>query len=172
MFVFANNTGFYNLALYDVTVENPAPSGGPSAARTLTVWSGACPQSGIDLPISSTGVVSEFDLSWASAATSTAIYGGSSTCGATLNPAIKRKFRTVVVQNNSPASVVLSAWGKCAANDAAWLAFYKGSSVPVSDAQLTMCNGKIGQGVGIYGAPAADSAGSVSCPGLMKTDGR
>lgn len=157
-------------AAYDVTVENPAPSGGPSAARTFTVWSGSCPTSGIDLPVTSTGVIAEYDLSWASATTSTGIYGGSSSCGTTLNPSVKRKFRPVVVQNNTPSAVVLSAWGKCASNDAAWLAFYKGTTVPVTDAELSMCNGKIGQGVGIYGAPAADSGGTVSCPGLMKAD--
>ena len=109
-------------------------------------------------------------MSWAAATTSTGIYGGSSSCGTALNASIKRKFRPVVVQNNTPSAVVLSAWGKCASGDAAWLAFYKGTTVPVTDTELRMCNGKIGQGVGIYGAPAADSGGTVSCPGLMRTD--
>jgi len=155
---------------YDVSVENPLPNAGPSIARPFAVWSGSCPTVGVDLPIVGTGVIADFDLTWSTAATSTGIYGGSSSCGTTLNASVKRKFRPVVVQNNSPDAVVLSAWGKCAANDSAWLAFYKGSTIPVSDAELRMCNGKIGQGVGIYGAPASDSAGSVGCPGLMKAD--
>ncbi len=157
-------------AVYDVTVTNPVPSAGPSASRPFTVWSGSCPTANVDVPLASTGVTVDFDLSWAAASTSTGIYGGSSSCGTALNPVVKRKFRPVIVQNNTPSAVVLSAWAKCTGNDAAWLAFYRGTTVPVSDTELRTCNGKIGQGVGIYGAPAADSAGSVSCPGLMRAD--
>lgn len=157
-------------AAYDVSIENPSPNPGPSATRPFTVWAGNCPLTGVDLPIASTGVVTDYDLSWTAATTSTGIYAGSSSCGNTLNANVKRKFRTVVVQNNSPNPIVLSSWAKCAANDSAWLAYYKGTTIPTSDDQLRMCTGKIGQGVGIYGAPAADSAGSVGCPGLLRSD--
>ncbi|MEA2746268.1 MAG: hypothetical protein QOI41_411 [Myxococcales bacterium] len=158
-----------------ITVTNPAPGGGTSAPKNLTV---GCDTSGVDVALGAVGNVTTLATSFAAAPLMSCFSdtGTDSSCAATtLDPNTQRPGRYWVVQNTAGVGVTLSAWAVCTAsgqNDDAYLTVYRRPTPPANDQERLACTGQISEGIA-WGAgySSPESGASQWCPGLTKANG-
>ena len=161
-----------NPGVVAITVTNPAPGGGISAAKNLSV---GCDTTGVDVALGAVGNLTTLATSWASAPLMSR-FNDSSACSATvIDPGNQQPGRYWVVQNTAGATVTLSAWADCTADgkqDDAYLTFYRRPTKPVTDQERLTCAAQIAEGTSSatgYGSP--ESGASTWCPGLTKANG-
>ncbi len=161
-----------NPGVVAITVTNPAPGGGISAARNLAV---GCDTTGVDVALGAVGNLTTLAANWA-AAPLMSRFNDSSACNATvIDPNNQQPGRYWVVQNTAGATVTLSAWADCTADgkqDDAYLTFYRRPTKPATDQERLTCAAQIAEGTSSatgYGSP--DSGASTWCPGLTKANG-
>jgi len=161
-----------NAGVVAITVTNPAPGGGISAARNLIV---GCNTTGVDVALGAVGTLTTLATSFASAPLMSR-FNDSSACSATvIDPAKQQPGRYWVVQNTSGATVTLSAWADCTADgkqDDAYLTFYRRPTKPANDQERLACAAQVAEGTSSatgYGSP--ESGASSWCPGLTKANG-
>ena len=154
-----------------ITVTNPAPGGGTSAARNLVV---GCDTSGVDVALGGVGNVTSLATNFAGAPLMSR-FSDSSACASTvLDLANKQPGRYWVVQNTAGAPVTLSAWADCSADgkqDDAYLTFYRRPTVPANDTERLACAFTIAEGITVSGYSSPESGASGWCPGLTKANG-
>ena len=158
-----------------ITVTNPAPGGGTSAAKTLTV---GCDTSGVDVALGAVGNVTTLPTGFVGAPLMSVFSdaGPDSSCAATtLDPNTLRPGRYWVVQNTAGVGVTLSAWAVCTASgqkDDAFLTVYRRPTAPANDNERLACTGQISEGVAWgSGYSSPESGASQFCPGLTKANG-
>lgn len=156
-----------------ITVTNPAPGGGTSASRSLTV---GCDSTGVDVALGVVGNVTVLQTSFATAPKISVFSDGVGSCATTsIDPNVLEPARYWVVQNTSGAPFTLSAWAVCSAdgkNDDAYLTFYKRPTVPANDTERLACYSEIAEGInGAAGKSSPESGASMYCPGLTKDNG-
>lgn len=154
-----------------VTVSTPAPGGGTTSPRTVTV---SCDATGVDVSLATETAV-ELSTLFASA-TKLSRFVGAEVCEASsLYVDVLEPQRSWVVQNATAAPKVLSAWADCRASgkhEDAYLAFYRRSTKPVTDNERLACTGFISEGKnGIGGFASPEGGISNYCPGLTKANG-
>jgi hypothetical protein len=150
-----------------ITVVNAAPGGGTSAAANVRV---TCDIKGVDVALTSTGqsVQKSANLN-----VQLPSFKDGSTCPATILTSPTEGSRGWVVQNQTTAPAILSAWAVCSAqsNDA-FLTFYRRATAPASGADLVACTPNVSEGKnGPGGLSSPESNGSSWCPGLTKANG-
>lgn len=154
-----------------ITVTNPSPGGGSSAAKNLTI---GCDTSGVDVPLGAVGTVTTLQTNFSSAAKASR-FSASSSCSVTsIDPNTQQPVRSWIVQNTSGQTVTLSAWADCSAagKGDAFLTFYRRPTVPATDTERLACAFAIAEGInGEGGYSSPDSGGSMYCPGLTKANG-
>jgi hypothetical protein len=154
-----------------ITVTNPAPGGGISAAKYLTV---GCDTAGVDVALGAVGTVTTLATNFA-AAPAMSRFTDSSSCAATsLDPANLEPGRYWVVQNTAGAPVTLSAWAVCTASgkqDDAFLTFYRRPTKPANDTERLACAFQIAEGIAVSNYSSPESGASSWCPGLTKANG-
>jgi hypothetical protein len=154
-----------------ITVTNPAPGGGTSAAKNLGV---GCDTSGVDVPLGAIGNTTTLATSFGTAPLMSR-FGGSGQCSATtLDPANQQPARYWVVQNTAGVPVTLSAWADCSVGgkqDDAYLTFYRRPTVPANDTERLACESKIAEGIAVSNYSSPESGASSWCPGLTKANG-
>ncbi|MDB4942920.1 MAG: hypothetical protein JWP97_2454 [Labilithrix sp.] len=154
-----------------VTVSNPAPGGGTSAPRYLTV---GCDTTGTDVPLGAIGTTTALATSFATAATMPRFVDSSSCAATALDPANLQPARYWVVQNTAGVPVTLSAWADCSAdgkNGDAYLTFYRRPTRPANDTERLACTNVISEGIAVSGFGSPESGASQWCPGLTKANG-
>lgn len=157
-----------------LTVVSPAPGGGTSNASPISI---TCDATNVDIPLGPAGTLT----------TKSTFYSGyvdhvvSAACPLTTlaDSSHQEPVDSFVVQNTTSSPIVLSAWAVCSASGSvqsdAYLAFYRGGTVPGDDAARMQCaagtvvsEGALGS-AGNYTSP--DANGSNWCPGLTKANG-
>ncbi|MFO0675556.1 MAG: hypothetical protein U0169_03420 [Polyangiaceae bacterium] len=91
----------------------------------------------------------------------------------------QRPFQAFRVQNRTGKTTSLSAWAVCSGADTdMFLAVYKGSTMPLAEAERRACpagtvlsNGKSSFPDGGYDSPSPESGASNYCPSLLKSRG-
>lgn len=165
------STQLVNPGSVGITVTNPTPGGGSSAAKNLTI---GCDTSGVDVPLGAVGNVTTLQTNFASAAKASR-FSASSSCSVTsIDPNTQQPARSWIVQNTSGQTVTLSAWADCSAagKGDAFLTFYRRPTVPTTDSERLACAFAIAEGInGEGGYSSPDSGGSMYCPGLTKANG-
>ena len=71
-------------------------------------------------------------------------------------------------------TVTLSAWADCSADGKegdAYLTFYRRPTVPANDTERLACTGVIAEGISVSGYSSPESGASSWCPGLTKANG-
>lgn len=154
-----------------ITVINPAPGGGTSAARNLGV---GCDTIGVDVPLGAIGNTTTLATNFA-AAPLMSRFANSGLCSATkLDTANLQPGRYWVVQNSAGVPITLSAWADCTADgkqDDAYLTFYRRPTVPANDTERLACEAKIAEGIAVSNYSSPESGASSWCPGLTKANG-
>jgi hypothetical protein len=159
-----------------ITVTNPAPGGGTSAAKSLTV---GCDTSGVDVALGAVGNVTTLATNFAAAPLMSCFseLAADSTCAkTTLDPSSQEPGRYWVVQNTAGVGVTLSAWAVCTADgqsDDAFLTFYRRPTPPANDNERLACTGQISEGVAWGAGYSSPESGPTDqyCPGLTKANG-
>ena len=158
-----------------ITVTNPAPGGGTSAAKTLTI---GCDTTGVDVALGAIGNVTTLPTSFAAAPLMSLFsdQGTDSSCAVTaLDPNTQRPGKYLVVQNTAGVAVTLSAWAVCSADgqqDDAFLTFYRRPTPPANDNERLACTGQISEGIAWGAGHSSPEAGASQwCPGLTKGNG-
>ena len=160
-------------------------AGGPpvvttDAGRTDSGPGGACDNKGVDLSLRAKGKVETKTLTFTKPDL-LAPFNSVSACpiASSLSTVADRPFETVVVQNDTGSTASLSAWAVCDAKGDAFLSFYRGSDIPLSESARRECaigtilsNGYSST----LGGPNGDahkspeSNGSSFCPSLLATN--
>jgi hypothetical protein len=154
-----------------ITVTNPAPGGGTSAAKNLIV---GCDTSGVDVALGAAGTITALATNFGAAPLMSRFADSSSCAATTIDPATLQPGRYWVVQNTAGATVTLSAWADCTADgqqDDAYLTFYRRPTVPANDTERLACTGVIAEGIAVSGYSSPESGVSSWCPGLTKANG-
>jgi hypothetical protein len=161
---------FVNPGTVAITVTNPAPGGGTSAAKNLTV---GCDTSGVDVALGPIGTVTSLATSFATAPLMSR-FADSSACSVTvIDPNNQQPGRYWVVQNTAGTTVTLSAWADCTADgksDDAYLTFYRRPTKPADDNERLVCANVIAEGIAVSGYGSRESGASSRCPGLTKAN--
>ncbi len=164
---------FVNPGNVSITVFTPNPGGGTSGAFNLAV---GCNPTGVDVTLGAINNVTTLPTSFGVAPSYSRITTAT-TCPLAVTTTNPQPTRSWVVQNTAGVPVVLSAWAVCTSDagtgrqDDAFLAFYRRSTVPTSDADRQQCTGFVGEGSSATGAyTSPESNGSVWCPGLTKAN--
>jgi hypothetical protein len=160
-----------NPGIVAITVSNPAPGGGTSAVRNLTV---GCETSGVDVALGAIGTTTTLATNFAVAPLMSR-FADSGLCSATaLDPANQQPARYWVVQNTAGAPVTLSAWADCTADGKegdAYLTYYRRPTKPANDAERLACAFAIAEGIAVGNYSSPESGASSWCPGLTKANG-
>lgn len=157
-----------------ITVTNPAPGGGTSAPKNLSV---GCDTAGSNVLFSQLGETSVQSTSFATAPLLSRFYESSHCDTTTIDLANTRPARYWVVQNLTGAPMTLSAWAVCSGDapntqSDAYLTFYRRPTVPATDQDRLACTGVVAEGTNGYGGYASPESGaSMYCPGLTKANG-
>jgi hypothetical protein len=154
-----------------ITVTNPAPGGGISAAKGLTV---GCDTAGVDVALGAVGNVTTLATNFAAAPAMSRFVDSSSCAATSLDPANLEPGRYWVVQNTAGAPVTLSAWAVCTASgkqDDAFLTFYRRPTKPANDTERLACAFQIAEGIAVSNYSSPESGASSWCPGLTKANG-
>ena len=163
-----------------ITVVNPGPGGGASNAVTLTV---GCDDSGVEVQLGALNApVSLASKLKSPTAPRQPRFLAAGVCPTTVDPATSQPYRAVVVQNATAAPATLAAWAVCAVTkdgggvitsaDDAFLTFYRGATIPLSNVDRQACTAVVSEGfagAGAYDSPEANE--STTCPGLTKANG-
>lgn len=154
-----------------LTVTNPAPGGGTSAPRNLTV---GCDTSGVDVALGPMGTLTSLPTNFANASVMPR-FTSANTCTSVTLQAATQPARYWIVQNTAGVPVTLSAWADCTASgkqDDAFLTFYKRPTLPANDAERLGCANVVSEGLnGVGGYSSPDRGVSEWCPGLTKANG-
>lgn len=162
---------FLNPGSLAITVTNPAPGGGTSAAKPLTV---GCDTSGVDVALGAIGTVTTLATNFGSAALMSRFVDSGSCAASGLDPANQQPGRYWVVQNTAGTSVTLSAWAVCTASglqDDAYLTFYRRPTKPANDTERLACTFEIAEGIAVSNYSSPEAGASSWCPGLTKANG-
>lgn len=155
-----------------ITVTNPAPGGGTSAASTLTV---GCDTTGATVLLHTVDQIRTFILAFESAPLMSRFLDSSSCATTVIDPNNQEPARYLVVQNTTGVPVTLSAWAYCqntpGIQEDAYLTFYKRPTIPASDVERLACTGHIAEGIAVSGFASPESGSSAWCPGLTKANG-
>jgi hypothetical protein len=155
-----------------ITVTNPAPGGGTSAARSLIV---GCDTSGVDVALGPVGSTTTLQTAFASASPMSRFKEAGGCTVVTLDPANLQPGRFWIVQNTAGTPVTLSAWADCRASgaqDDAFLTFYKRPTRPANDVERLGCAQVVSEGLNGAGGYSSPEYGvSEWCPGLTKANG-
>ncbi len=164
-----------------ITVTNPAPGGGTSAAKTLAI---GCDTSGVDVQLAAVGQSTTLATSFAAATKLSVFWHDTNnpwdgSCTTTqLNTAQTQPARYWVVQNTSAAPITLSSWAECYADgkqDDAYLTYYRRPTPPANDTDRLACTGVVSEGLGLGSGwlppSMSDYGASQYCPGLTKANG-
>lgn len=155
-----------------LTVTNPAPGGGTSAPKNLTV---GCDTSGVDVALGPIGTVTSLPTNFAAAASMPRFQSADLCTNVLLDGTNLQPGRYWIVQNTAGVPVTLSAWADCTAsgaNDDAFLTFYKRPTLPANDAERLGCTNVVSEGLdGTGGYSSPDRGASEWCPGLTKANG-
>ncbi len=155
-----------------ITVKNPSPGGGTSAARNLTV---GCDTSGVDVALGPIGTLTTLPTNFPAATVMPRFSGAGSCTVVTLDGTNLQPGRFWIVQNTAGVPVTLSAWADCSASatqDDAYLTFYKRPTLPANDAERLGCTNVVSEGLnGVGGYSSPDRGVSEWCPGLTKANG-
>ncbi|HEY8077374.1 MAG TPA: IPT/TIG domain-containing protein, partial [Labilithrix sp.] len=136
-----------------ITVTNPAPGGGTSTARTLSI---GCDSSGVDVQLTSVGQTTTLATNFAAAGKASAFFADAmnpwdGSCTTTqVNTADQEPARYWVVQNTTGASITLSAWAVCTADgkqDDAFLTYYRRPTPPTTDDERFACVNEVSEGL-------------------------
>lgn len=154
-----------------ITVTNPAPGGGTSDARALTV---GCDTTGVNVFLATLGTTLTYATVFSTAPLQSRFTDASSCSVTSLNASNQQPAKYWVVQNTSGKTATLSAWADCTktGKDDAYLTFYRRPTAPTTDAERLACAFAIAEGInGEGGYSSPDSGGSMYCPGLTKANG-
>lgn len=155
-----------------ITVTNPAPGGGTSAPRNLTV---GCDTSGVDIALGPVGSLTTLPTSFSSAPLMSRFADSGACTAVTLDSANQQPGRLWIVQNTAGVPVTLSAWADCTASgqqDDAYLTFYRRPTLPANDAERLGCAFVVAEGINGPGGYSSPERGvSEWCPGLTKANG-
>lgn len=157
-----------------ITVTNPAPGGGTSAPKNLSV---GCDTTGTGYVFTSVGETAVAQTAFATAPLQSRFYESSSCDTTTIDTANTRPVRYVVVQNGTGTPITLSAWADCSGDapgtqSDAYLTFYRRPTIPATDQERLACTGAISEGINGYGGYSSPESGaSMYCPGLTKANG-
>ncbi|AKU98556.1 hypothetical protein AKJ09_05220 [Labilithrix luteola] len=165
------STQLVNPGSVGITVTNPAPGGGSSAAKNLII---GCDTSGVDVPLTTVGTLTTLQTNFTSASKGSRFSASSSCAVTTIDPSKQQPVRSWIVQNTTGQTVTLSAWADCSTitNGDAFLTFYRRPTVPTTDAERLACASAVSEGInGEGGYSSPDSGGSQYCPGLTKANG-
>lgn len=158
--------------LLALTVTNPAPGGGTSAARTFMV---ECATDGVDVRLGALGTVTALPTDFANATTVPRFSSAGLCATATLSTTNTQPARSWIVQNTTLSPVTLSAWGDCttdAKSYDSYLTFYRRPTAPLTDDERLACAERIAEGSsGAGGYASPESGTSKWCPGLTKANG-
>ena len=164
---------FVNPGNVSITVSTPNPGGGTSGAFNISV---GCNTAGVDVTLGAVNNTTTLSTNFG-AATNYPRISSAQTCPVTVTTSNPQPGRSWIVQNTAGVPVVLSAWAVCSSDaasgrqDDGFLAFYRRSSVPTTDADRQACTGFVSEGAtgsGAYSSP--ESNGSAWCPGLTKAN--
>ncbi|MBX3187998.1 MAG: hypothetical protein KF819_13325 [Labilithrix sp.] len=155
-----------------LTVTNPTPGGGTSAARNLNV---GCDTTGTDVALGTIGQVNTLATNFG-AAPQMSRFTDSGTCTTvTITTTNLQPARYWIVQNTSGAPMTLGAWADCTADGQqgdAYLTFYRRPTLPANDVERLGCAFVVAEGIngpGGYSSPERGASGW--CPGLTKANG-
>lgn len=154
-----------------ITVTNPAPGGGTSAAKSLSV---GCDTSGVDVALGPVNTVTSLATSFGAAPLMSRFVDSGSCAATSLDPANQQPGRYWVVQNTAGTPVTLSAWADCSASgkqDDAYLTFYRRPTRPANDTERLACVAQIAEGIAVSNYASPESGASSWCPGLTKANG-
>jgi hypothetical protein len=155
-----------------ITVTNPAPGGGTSAVKNLTV---GCDTAGSTVVFAAVGDTYALTTAFASAPLESVFYESGSCDTTTIDTANTRPARYAILQNATGAPITLSAWAVCTADgqqDDAYLTFYRRPTLPANDQERLACTGVVAEGTnGFGGYSSPESGASMYCPGLTKANG-
>lgn len=155
-----------------ITVRNPAPGGGTSAARNLTV---GCDTSGVDVALGPLGTVTALPTTFANATAMPRFTTAGACTDVNLDGANLQPARFWIVQNTAGVPVTLSAWADCTASgkqDDAYLTYYKRPTLPANEAERLGCTNVVSEGLnGVGGYSSPERGVSEWCPGLTKANG-
>jgi hypothetical protein len=154
-----------------ITVTNPAPGGGTSAAKSLVV---GCDTSGVDVALGAVGTTTALATNFAGATVMSRFTASNLCTESVIDPANQQPGRYWVVQNTAGTTVTLSAWADCTADglqDDAFLTFYRRPTVPANDSERLACTGVISEGLSSSNYSSPQSGVSSWCPGLTKANG-
>jgi len=155
-----------------ITVTNPAPGGGTSAAKNLTV---GCDTTGVDVALGALGNTTTLSTNFAAAPLMSRFSDSGACTAVTLDPANQQPARYWIVQNTAGVPVTLSAWADCSADGKqgdAYLTFYRRPTLPASDAERLGCSFVVAEGINGPGGYSSPERGvSEWCPGLTKANG-
>lgn len=160
-----------NFGNISITVTNPAPGGGTSEPKTLTV---GCDTTGTNVFLSTIGTTLTYSTAFSTAASLSRFTGASSCAVTSVDPNNLEPGRYWVVQNMTGKTATLSAWADCTktGKDDAYLTFYRRPTAPANDAERLACAFAVAEGInGEGGYSSPDSGGSMYCPGLTKANG-
>ena len=162
---------FLNPGSVAITVTNPAPGGGTSNTRYMTV---GCDTSGVDVALGAVGNLTTLPTNFAAAPLMSRFTDSGSCAATSLTPANQQPGRYWVVQNTAGAPVTLSAWAVCTASgvqDDAYLTFYRRPTKPANDTERLACAYQIAEGIAVSNYTSPESGLSNWCPGLTKANG-
>lgn len=155
-----------------ITVTNPAPGGGTSAAKNLTV---GCDTTGVDVALGALGNTTTLSTNFAAAPLMSRFADSGACTAVTLDDLNQQPARLWVVQNTAGVPVTLSAWADCSADGKqgdAYLTFYRRPTRPANDAERLGCAFVVAEGINGPGGYSSPERGvSEWCPGLTKANG-
>ena len=154
-----------------ITVTNPAPGGGTSQPRNLTV---GCDTTGVSFALGPVGTLTTLATNFNGNGLMSRWANAGSCQTAPLYTDVLQPGRYAVVQNTAGVPVTLSAWADCTSvtGGDAFLTFYRRPTIPANDDERLGCAFVVAEGTnGVGGYASPEAGGSAYCPGLTKANG-
>jgi hypothetical protein len=144
-------------------VDASIPDANPDVSTT-------CDTTGVDVLLGPIGSETARTLSFTGAPTNLRYFQGSTCPTQYVSTTTRRPYRALVVQNTTQQQVTLSTWAVCDAKTDAFIAAFKGTKIPASNAELKACTGQVANGAsGSGGNTSPEANGSKYCPGLLRS---